>query len=185
MIDKLKIKLDEKRFLHSIGVAELARETANLFLIDEDKAYTAGILHDCAKNIPYNESVRLCIEYGILLNAVELANPALLHAPLGAKVAKREFLIDDEDILNAIRYHTVGRAGMSKLEKLIYVCDMAEASRDFSGVSDIRKMLKINLDDAVLMALRFSIEFNLKKNKLIHSGTIDAWNDIKLSRESE
>lgn len=185
MIEKLKGMLDEKRFLHSIGVAELAKEVAERFFVDCDKAYTAGILHDCAKNIPYEKAIRLCREYGIVLNMVEEKNPALIHAPLGAEVAKREFFIADEEILGAIKYHTVGCAGMSKLQKLIYVCDMAEASRNFDGVFHIRELLKINLDDAVLAALKFSMEFNLKKDKLIHPGTIDAWNDIKLLRESE
>ena len=185
MIEKLRSMLDEKRFLHSMGVAELAKDTARRFGADENKAYIAGVLHDCAKNILEQDARRLCGHYGILLNEVEEKNPALIHAPLGAFVARDEFKIADEQILDAIRYHTVGRKKMSKLEKIIYVADMAEPSRDFQGVLDIRQKLSHNLDDAVLAALKFSIEFNIKRDKLIHPGTIDAWNDIKITRESE
>lgn len=185
MIEKLKSMLDEKRFLHSMGVARLAKDTARRFGVDENRAYIAGVLHDCAKNIPEQEARRLCGHYGIRLNEVEEKNPALIHAPLGAYIARDEFKIDDEEILDAIRYHTVGRAKMTKLEKIIYVSDMAEESRDFQGVLDIREKLLKNLDDAVLAALKFSVEFNIKKDKLIHPGTIDAWNDIKITRESE
>lgn len=183
MIEDLKKRLDSSRFVHSMEVAELSRELARRFGADEEKAYLAGILHDCAKKISKEEGIKKCLEFGIELNEVELENPALIHAPLGAEIAKREFGVEDDDIYNAIKNHTVARAGMSKLEKIVYVADMAEPGRDFAGVAEIRKLLKENLDDAVLCALKFTLKFNIDREKLIHPGTIEAWNDIKLKKE--
>lgn len=185
MIEELRKRLDEKRFLHSLGVAKLARETALRFNEDEKKAYIAGLLHDCAKNISFSDSLRLCEEFKIELNEIEKINPALIHAPLGAEIAKRDFKVLDFDIYNAIKNHTVARAGMSKLEKIIYVCDMAEESRNFDGVCEIRDKLFENLDEAVLLALKFSVMFNVQRDKLIHPATIDALNDIKIRREAK
>ncbi len=185
MIEELKKRLDSARFVHSLEVAELSKELARRFGEDEEKAYLAGILHDCAKKIPNDEAIKKCMEFGIKLNEVELKNPALIHAPLGAEIAKREFGIKDSDIYNAIKNHTVARAGMSNLEKIVYVADMAEPGRDFEGVNEIRKLLKENLDDAVLCALKFTLKFNIDREKLVHPGTIDAWNDIKLKKERE
>lgn len=183
MLEKLKKRLDSSRFVHSLEVAELSRELAKRFGENEEKAYTAGILHDCAKKIPNDEAITLCHEFGIKLNEVELKNPALIHAPLGAEIAKRDFEIEDTDIYNAIKYHTVAREGMSKLEKIVYVSDMAEPGRNFVGVEEIRKALKIDLDEGVLTALKFTLKFNIDRNKLVHPGTIEAWNDIKLKKE--
>lgn len=183
MLEELKKRLDSARFIHSLGVAELSKTLARRFGEDEEKAYTAGILHDCAKKIPNSEAIELCRELGIELNEIELKNPALIHAPLGAEIAKRDFGIEDIDIYNAIKYHTVGRAKMSKLEKIVYVSDMAETGRNFDGVDDIREKLKADLDEGVLTALKFTIKFNIDRDRLLHTGTIEAWNDLKLKKE--
>ena len=183
MTDELKKRLDERRYLHSLGVAKLSVELAKRFGENSDKAYTAGILHDCAKNIHVDVAKKLCEEFKIELNEVEKRNPALIHAPLGAEIAKRDFGILDTDIYNAIKNHTVGRCGMTLLEKIIYVADIAEESRTFDGVADIREALVRDLDEAVLIALVFSLKFNIDRGKLIHPGTIDAYNDIKIRRE--
>ncbi len=183
MLQELKKRLTKKRYIHSLHVANLARELAERFGEDIDKAYLAGILHDCAKNIPYEDSIKLCEEFKIELNAVEKKNPVLVHAPLGAEIAKRDFGVLDLDIYNAIKNHTVGRSGMSKLEKIIYVSDVTEKSRSFDGVEKIREALLRDLDKAVLMSLEYSLRFNLKRGSLIHIGTIEAYNDIKIRRE--
>ncbi len=185
MKDKLSEMLNEKRFRHSLGVCELSCELARRFGADVEKAYIAGLLHDCAKNIDNNRALKMCGEYGIELNEIELKNPALIHAPLGAEIVKREFGINDEEIYLAIKNHTVGRYGMGLLEKIIYIADMAEQTRDFPGVELIRKQLEKNLDEAVLTGLKFSMELNLKRGNLIHEDTIKAWNSIIMSKESD
>ncbi len=182
MKDKLKEMLKPKRYRHSLGVAESAVMLAKRHGCDEEKAYIAGLLHDAAKNISKEDSLRLCYEYGIKLNEVERRNPSLLHAPLGVEVVKREFGINDIEILSAIKCHTVGKAGMSLLDKIIYVADMIEPSRDYPGVDHLRKTAMDDIDEATLEGLKSSIEVNLKKGALIHPDSIAAWNDILIRR---
>lgn len=183
MIEQIKKRLDSARFIHSMEVAELSKKLAKQFGADEEKAYTAGILHDCAKKIPFDEAEALCKACGMELTEIELKNPALIHAPLGAELAKREFGIEDDDIYNAIKYHTTARAGMSILEKIVYVSDMAEPRRSFDGVEEIRSALKTDLDEGVLAALKFTVKFNIDRGRLLHPGAVSAWNDIKLKKE--
>lgn len=182
MKNKLREMLPPKRYKHSMGVCAEAVKMAKLYGEDTEKAYIAGLLHDCAKCFSENEQIRLCGEYGIELDKVTLACPAVIHAPLGAETAKREFGIGDEEILNAIRFHTVARAGMTKLEKIVYIADMTEPMRDFNGVDKIRALAYENLDDAFLEALNQSMGFNLKKNTVIHPDTLRARNDILMRK---
>lgn len=168
--------LPPKRFLHSIGVAEEAVKLAKLYGADADKAYTAGLLHDCAKGYSIDEQIRMCNDLGVSLDAASLKCVAVIHAPLGAEIAKQKYGISDVEILDAIRYHTVGAANMTTLIKIIYLADMIEPSRDFEGVEHIRALSLKNLDEAVLAALEKSIEFNLKKKTIIHPDTLTAWN---------
>ena len=185
MIDELRKRLDEKRFKHSLGVAKLAKELAGMYGEDEEKAYVAGILHDCAKNIPFESAIELCESFGIVLDDIEKKNPALIHAPLGAEVAKRDFGLNDEDAYNAIKYHTIGRVGMSNLEKIVYVADMAEENRNYAGVDEVREALNRSLDDGVLTALRFTVRYNMDRFKLLHPETLKVWNSILEDKEKK
>ena len=175
---KLQKMLKPKRYEHSLGVCAEAVKMAELYGADVDKAYAAGLLHDCAKGFTADEQIRLCNEYGVRLDKITLACPAVIHAPIGAETARREFGVVDEEILGAIRYHTVARAGMTTLEKIIYIADMTEPLRDFDGVDKIRTLAYKNLDGALLEALNQSIGFNLEKNTVIHPDTLNARNDI-------
>lgn len=183
MKSKLKPMLKPKRYEHSIGVCDTAVKMAKLYGADTEKAYVAGLLHDCAKGFDIDRQKELCTEYGITLDKITLACPAVIHAPLGAEVARRVFGVCDEEILNAIRYHTVARANMQKLDKIIYIADMIEPLRDFDGVDILRKTAKKDLDRAFLTALGQSIGFNLAKNAVIHPNTLDAWNDMLIRKE--
>lgn len=178
MKKKLKTMLKPKRFEHSIHVAEEAEKMARRFDADPQKAYIAGLVHDCAKNMPEDEMLKRCTQYGITLSWIEKRNSALIHAPLGAQIAREEFFIEDIDILNAIAYHTVGRAGMSILEKIIYVADMIEPGRSFPGVDRLRKEAQTDLDHTALLCIESAVKCNLERRSLIHPGTIDMWNDL-------
>ena len=184
--DKLKKKLSEKRYKHSLGVCDEAVKLARIFGADEEKAYIAGLLHDCAKGYDIDKQIELCVEYGIELDKITLACKAVIHAPLGAAVAKDKYGIDDEEILEAIRCHTVAKENMSLLDKIIYIADMIEPMRDFSGVDKLRKTAYEDIDKAFIMGLKQSIVFNAEKNKIIHPDTISAWNymlgDTKIER---
>ncbi len=178
MRDKLEKMLKPKRYRHSLNVSAVAVKMADIFGVDTKKAEIAGLLHDCAKNLDKEESIELCRVYGVLLDSIEVANPSLIHAPLGAVLIRYEFGVGDSDIENAIRYHTVGRAGMSELEKIIYIADMIEPSRSFDGIEKLRKTAYEDLNRAMFEGLRFSLEFNIKRGVKIHGNSIEAWNDL-------
>ncbi len=172
--EKLKTVLDEKRYNHSISVANEAVRLANRYGYDEDKAYLAGLIHDCAKCIPYNDAIKS----GCELDRETLACPGVVHAPVGSYVAEHEYGITDIEILDAIRYHTVARAKMTLLDKIIYLADIIEPYRDFDGVENLRKLCNENLDLAFCEALRRSVVFNIEKGNIIHPNTLYAWNEM-------
>ncbi len=180
--DKLQAALKPERYRHSLGVCSEAVKLAKRYGADENKAYTAGLLHDCAKGMSIDEQINECHKRGVELDNIMLKCPAVIHAPLGAAVAADEYGINDSEILEAIRYHTTAKADMTTLDKIIYLADMIEPSRSFDGVELLRKTAYEDLDTAVLEAIRQSIFFNLKKNAVIHPKTLEAWNDLVKGR---
>ena len=145
---KLKNTLDGKRYRHTLGVSYTAAALAMAHGEDIKKARLAGLLHDCAKCVPEQERIPMCEEYGISLTPCEISNTALIHAKLGVVIAKRDYLIKDEDILGAIRWHTTGKPEMSALEQIIYIADYIEPNRDakLQISSEIRKTAFKDLD---------------------------------------
>lgn len=172
---QLKQRLTKNRYLHSISVADTAVKLAGKYNADENKAYAAGILHDCAKDIPIDEQINLCKEYGLDIESM-IDSPGIIHAPLGEKIAKMNFGITDDEILSAIRRHTTGAENMSVLDKIIYLADMIEPLRNFDGVEELRQLSDEDINVAFLTALKQSILFNTNKNRIIHLDTISAWN---------
>lgn len=172
--EKLKTALDEKRYNHSISVADEAVRLAESYGYNKDKAYMAGLVHDCAKCIPYNDAIKS----GCELDLETLACPGVVHAPLGAYIAEREYGITDIEILDAIRYHTVAREKMTVLDKIIYLADIIEPYRDFDGLENLRKLCNEDLDLAFCEALRRSVVFNIEKGNIIHPNTLYAWNEM-------
>lgn len=126
---QLRKVLDEDRFEHTLGVAHTAACLAMKYGENMNQAYLAGLLHDCAKCIDNDDKKRMCSEYGIELTEIELQQPFLIHAKLGAYLAGKKYDVDDEEIQRAIRYHTTGRPNMSLLEEIIFVSDYIEPNR--------------------------------------------------------
>lgn len=176
MKEKLKRTLSEKRYKHSLGVCDEAVKLAQKYGADKDKAYLAGLLHDCAKGYDINEQIELCLKYRVIPDEITLKCTPVLHAPLGAAIAKAEYGVKDKEVLEAIRCHTVAKANMSLLDKIIYIADMIEPMRDFLGVEELRKAAYEDINKAFIMGLKQSIVFNAEKNKIIHPDTISAWN---------
>lgn len=139
-------------------------------------------MHDCARDIPKQAQLSLAEAFGIVIADVERYNPMLLHAPLGAEQAKRECGVRCEAILDAIRYHTTGRAGMSPLEKVIFIADYIEPERQFPGVDRVREVVLHDLDAAVLLALDQTVAYVLGRGLLLHPATLEARNDLILQR---
>lgn len=130
----IRERLSPRRFKHSVQVAELAREMATDFGIDGEKAYLTGILHDCAKGISGDELLRIAEANGLIEDEVERRAPDLLHAPVGAFLLARDYGVGDVEILDAVRFHTLGNSQMSLLAKIIFLADAIEPGRDYPGV---------------------------------------------------
>ena len=164
---KVKNVLKPERFLHTLGVCKMAVELAEFFGEDIEKAYTAALLHDCAKNIPRDEMYKMCEERGVFLDEFEKATPSLVHAKLGAYLADEIYKIEDEDIINAVKWHTLGRVGMTKLEKIIFVADMIEEGRNFKWAEEIRKKGFNDLDNLVSRCADYTIQYNEGKGNAL------------------
>ena len=177
---KLRGILSQHRFLHSLGVVKCASDLAKRYNYDIEKTKLAAISHDCAKEMKMKELIAIAKEENLELDEVILAEPQLLHGPVGKFVAKRDFGIQDEEVLNAIHYHTTGRANMSTLEKIIYLADIIEESRSYDGIEEVRKRSKIDLNQGILLAIDNTVRFVLSMNALLHPQTIEARNSIIL-----
>ena len=167
--------LKENRIAHVSGVESQAVMLAMRWGEDPDTAAIAGILHDITKAMSKEKQLKLCEKYGIMLENAELENPALLHARTGAALAKDRFGVSDE-IYEAIRWHTTGKPDMSTLEKIIYLADYTEPNRDFEGVEALRKLSFEDLDKAMALGLKMSIEDLRERGKEIFHDTMDAYN---------
>lgn len=156
--EQMKKTLDKKRYEHTVGVAYTAACLAMRYDIDVERAETAGLLHDCAKCLSNEKKIKLCKMQSIEINMTEAKNPFLLHAKAGAYLAQQKYNIGDEDILNAIRYHTTGRPGMSMLEKIIFIADYIEPNRTHtSKLPYLRKLAFEDLDKALLEILKHTL----------------------------
>ncbi len=176
----LENRLSQKRFRHSCNVARAARQLAQQYGADVEKAYFAGLVHDICKEIPFEEQYRLMTEGMFQPDLAELHSRKLWHGIAGAEFIRIEFDVQDADILNAVRYHTVGRANMSLLEEIIYIADMISEERDYKGVDKMRRLAVRDLQTAMLEALTDAISSVLKKKGLLSQNTIEAYNDYNL-----
>ena len=164
--EKLKTMLTKERFLHSLGVRDMAVELAESFGADTKKAEIAGLLHDNAKNM--DNILERCADLEVELDDFEREHAQLVHAKLGAETAKCIFGITDADIVNAIRWHTVGRPQMSLLEKIVFVADLTERGRRFPDIDEIRKTAKKDIDRAIFECVKATIEVNKRRGYAIH-----------------
>lgn len=177
MKEKLSTMLTEHRYTHSIGVMETSEKMARIFGTDTEKALIAGLLHDCAKQIDRGEQLKMCEERGIEIDDIKKSAPSLVHADLGASVAKTDFDVTDEDILSSIKYHTLGRKNMTVLEKILFLADIIEPNRrDFEGLAELRSLCEKDLDEAMLFGLNLSIKNVERKGRILHTQTIEARN---------
>jgi len=157
---KLSKELDNARYEHTLGVASTAMMLACIYGEDKEKAYLAGLLHDCAKNIPHKTKIKLCNENNIMISDCEKENPSLLHAKVGSIIARQDYGVEDEDILNAISSHTTGRPDMSLLETIIFVADYIEPGRpDRNNLAYLRKSAYISLESTVLGILSDTLDY--------------------------
>lgn len=186
MQKKLRKYIDEDRYWHTIGVMYTAASLAMCHGADMEKARVAGLLHDCAKCIPNHKKLKLCEQYHIHVSETEKNAPYLLHAPLGACIAKDKYEVTDQEILSAITWHTTGRPGMSLLDKIIYIADFIEPMRSkASNLPEVRRLAFEDLDMAVYVTLRDTLRY-LKNSSSLDKRTVEAYNYYKrIIREEE
>lgn len=180
MREQIKKNLDSYRYRHTMGVMYTAASLAMRYEIPLNQAMAAGLLHDCAKCIPNEEKIAMCSQYGIELTETELKNTALIHPKLGAYLAKTEYGVEDEDILNAIANHTTGRPNMSLLEKIIYIADYIEPGRkEIPDLSLVRKLAFEDIDVALSKTLEGVLQYLKKSNSIIDVMTEETHNFYK------
>ena len=165
--------LKPKRMPHVLGTEQEAIRLARQYGADVTKAQIAALLHDCTKKLNRDEQLTLCAHYGIVPDPLERQTLKLLHAKTGAAVARDLFGVDD-DIYNAIYWHTTGKADMTVLEKVIYMADYVEPNRVFDGVDDLRDAVHTDLDMGLLMGLQDSIEEMTERGNPVHYRTVEA-----------
>nr|WP_317331273.1 bis(5'-nucleosyl)-tetraphosphatase (symmetrical) YqeK [uncultured Romboutsia sp.] len=175
--NKIKEMLPERRYKHSLNVANCAVKLSEIYGCDKEKAYIAGIAHDCAKYLSKEEVKYYVDKYEISLDELEKDNLALSHSLIGSYIAKYEFGINDEDIISAIKYHTTGKEDMNLIEKIIYIADLIEEGRDFPGVGVLRDLVyNKELDKALLISFNNTIKFVIDNDQSIHNRTVNARN---------
>lgn len=172
-----------ERLQHVMGVYETALELAARFGADQQAAALAALLHDIAKEWDGPDLLRAAREFGILVDIVEEHQPGLLHGPVGAELARREFGVTDDGVLQAIRLHTTGDRGMTTLDQVIFLADLIEPGRTFSGVEDLRQLAASDLPGAVLAALRLNLEYMMRRGWLIHARSVAAYNWLVTGRK--
>lgn len=170
--------LKAKRCAHVLGTAATAVKLAEKYGADVHRAEVAGLLHDCTKKLSMPEQLALCEKYGIALDALEKKALKLLHAKTGAALARDVFGVDDE-IYNAILWHTTGKPDMTVLEKVIYLADFIEPTRDFPGVDALRRTVWEDLDRGLLMGLEMTVEEMEEMGNPIHVNTLAARDYLK------
>ncbi|MDR3091603.1 MAG: nicotinate-nucleotide adenylyltransferase [Clostridiales bacterium] len=172
-------KMTERRFIHTLGVADSAVKLARRYGADCAKAELAALLHDCAKDMPHEEKFAACEKYGIALDDALRKQIDLAHSFIGAAIARTELGVDDAEILDAVSYHTTGRSGMTLLDKIVYVADCIDSYREpYPGLDEIRAWAFTDLDEAVLAGLRATIAVNDERGREIHRLSRDALSDL-------
>ena len=175
-------RLSPKRYNHSLGVAQTAVELAESSGVEREKAWTAGLVHDYARELPAEQLVALARKLEVK-DDFALNYPELLHGPVGAYLIKLELGIEDPEILVAVTSHTLGRRKMGKLEQIIYLADMIEPARNYHGVDSLRQQARSDFHSAVLSALDHTLRFLLEEGKPIHIRTIEARNYLLMGGE--
>ena len=176
-LELVKKQLTEHRYQHTLGVMETAIWLAEKYGANVKKAELAAIFHDYAKFRPKDEMINIIREQNMPSDLLDY-NGELWHAPVGAYLVEKEAGITDREILDAIRYHTSGRTGMTLLDKIIYLADYIEPGRHFPGVEEVRESAKQNLDQALIQADKNTIQFLMKRNQTVYPDSFHTYNHL-------
>ena len=172
----LQSRLDQKRYFHSLCVADEAKRLAEKIGIDPEEAYLAGLLHDITKNASREEHLQIFSRFGIILNDIEKNAQKLWHAVSGALYIEHILGISDPNIIDAVRYHTTAKANMSPLCLVLYLADFTSRDRDYPDVEVMRKLVDKSFDEALIYALQYTIKDLADQKRAIHFDTLEAFN---------
>jgi len=179
----LTAQVSGERLAHTYRVVEAARRLGQIYGADADQVATAALLHDYAKPMKPAQLLAAAERLGLPVDPVERSQPHLLHGPVAAGLLAEQGLVTDPDVLKAIAGHTTGRAGMSLLEKIIFLADYVEPGRSFPGVDAIRAEAERDLDLALLHALDNSLVYVMQRGWLIHPASVHARNWLLQERQ--
>ncbi len=172
--------LNERRLTHTYSVVSEAKKLAEHYGEDPLKAEIAALFHDMYRSTPASVLNMYVRQLGLPKNIMD--NPNLSHGKIAAVIMKRDYGIEDEDILNAVAYHTTGRAGMSKLEKIIFLADAIEPGRKYPTVEETRRLAYIDLNKACISSLERTVEYIKGIGEYLDPDTINAIKDLKEKR---
>ena len=183
IIRKLGSILDPARFKHSLRVRRMVVKLAGIYGVDPSKASIAGLLHDSSRYLGSRGFIRLAKKLRMRTDPISLLEPKLLHAPLSAHVARSIFRVRDKNVLRAISSHTLGRPGMSKLEKIVYIADHIEEGRTHAGARTARRLAMKDLNKAIVAISTTMISYLLSKGLPVHPGTYEVRNYYLLNKK--
>lgn len=175
LIAKVKEQVSEKRFKHILGVEQAALELARANDYELEKASVAALVHDYAKERSEAEFKALIVQNGLEQDLLNWNN-FIWHGVVGAEIIKKELKITDEEILNAVRRHTVGAKEMTTLDQIVYVADYIEPGRDFPGVDQARQLAAESLRAAVEFETKHTLLYLMNNNKTIYPAAILTYN---------
>lgn len=175
MIEKVAEQMSEKRMAHVLRVEETALKLAETYEADLEKVSLAALLHDYAKDQPDGEMLDMIISENLDLDLTQYGS-SIWHGPVGAHLARREFGVEDEEILEAIQKHTIAGVEMGLVAKIIFVADYIEPGRDFEGVKKARELADESLDEAVRYEIKGTIKHLISNKKKIYPKAIDSYN---------
>lgn len=173
---ELEKRLTKSRYEHVLRVAELAQLLAKNYGVNEADAKEAALYHDIAKCMDKESLAELLKEAQADERLVDFHHE-LWHGPVGAMIAEKTFGVKNPDVLNAVRYHTTGRSGMSELEKIIYIADLLESGRDFPGIEALREIMYENLDEAMTACIAHSIRYLVLKRVAVFPDSFECYNE--------
>ncbi len=169
---RLREHLGQELFQHSLGVAETAAALARRWGANPDRARLAGLVHDYGRGFTSGELVVLCSRLNLPADPVAMAEPKLLHAPVGAALLPADLGITDTAVLEAVRWHTTGHPRMGLLEKVVYLADCIEPLRNYPGIKELRLIARNSLEKALLKALNRTINSILSRGMLLHPHSV-------------
>lgn len=176
------LKNDETRYNHSIGVMNMCEKLAIHYNCDIERAKKAGLMHDLAKYLSDEEKIKYVDENNISITDIQRSIPGVLHGIIAADICKKQYGFDEE-MCNAIAYHTTGKANMSLLEKIVYVADKIEENRNYSDIEYYRNLAMTDITQACLEIVNFQIEDAIKKDKIFDEKSIETRNYILLNKK--